>query len=67
MPAEFAPSDNAKSPCRDICVAKTTIYGRMCIGCGRTVTEIHRWYDLSEDERAAANIFAAWRLDSYDD
>jgi predicted Fe-S protein YdhL (DUF1289 family) len=40
----------AESPCNKICTLDSR--GDYCIGCGRTLDEIARWYAMSDDERA---------------
>ena len=38
------------SPCNRVCVIHPP--RRLCIGCGRTLTEIVRWIELGDAERA---------------
>jgi uncharacterized protein len=48
------------SPCTKICTLHPTL--RICIGCGRDLTEIERWSQLSAHERAAVMGAARERL-----
>ena len=42
------------SPCVGIC---STTYGdAVCIGCGRTFEEVHRWNELDDDEKIKINL-----------
>lgn len=47
----------AASPCTKVCTLDAA--GRVCIGCGRTLTEIARWASAGDPERRA--ILAAAR------
>jgi predicted Fe-S protein YdhL (DUF1289 family) len=38
-----------ESPCVRICALNAS---DVCLGCGRTITEITRWYGMSNDERS---------------
>lgn len=38
------------SPCNKICTLDSR--GDYCIGCGRTLDEIARWYAMTDEERA---------------
>ncbi len=38
-----------ESPCNKICTLDSR--GDYCIGCGRTIDEIARWYAMSDEER----------------
>jgi predicted Fe-S protein YdhL (DUF1289 family) len=39
-----------ESPCSKVCTLDPK--SGLCLGCGRTLTEIERWSDLSASERA---------------
>jgi uncharacterized protein len=39
-----------ESPCVRICALDPT--SDVCVGCGRTLAEITRWYGMSSDERS---------------
>ena len=39
------------SPCTKVCVMDAE--NRYCVGCARTLGEIARWSEMSEQERAA--------------
>jgi predicted Fe-S protein YdhL (DUF1289 family) len=39
-----------ESPCNKICTLDSG--GAYCIGCGRTLDEIARWFGMSDAERA---------------
>ena len=42
------------SPCVGIC---STTYGdAVCMGCGRTFEEVHRWNELDDDEKIKINL-----------
>ena len=49
MPLPATEERMKQSPCTKVCTLDPT--RRMCLGCGRTVEEIARWSQLSEDER----------------
>ena len=38
-----------ESPCVRICSLNAS---DVCLGCGRTITEITQWYGMSKDERS---------------
>jgi len=40
---------NVESPCISVCALDPT--RRFCIGCYRTIAEIARWRDASDDEK----------------
>lgn len=47
---EKQPTD---SPCIGVC---STTYGdEICMGCGRTFEEVHRWNELSDKEKIQIN------------
>lgn len=48
------------TPCIEICVIDPT--SKLCEGCGRTLTEIAQWGQLSEAERRAIMIELPERL-----
>jgi len=48
------------TPCVGIC--STTVGGKVCTGCGRTVSEIRDWHTYTRDECQAVNRKAAGRL-----
>ena len=37
------------SPCVDVC--QLDFYKQVCIGCYRTLSEIERWRNMTDDER----------------
>lgn len=41
---------NVESPCTKICTVDPS--SRLCLGCGRSLTEIERWLFLTGAERA---------------
>jgi hypothetical protein len=49
-----------ETPCTKICTLHPTL--QICIGCGRDLTEIGRWSQLSARERAAVTDTARERL-----
>ncbi|HRJ69490.1 MAG TPA: DUF1289 domain-containing protein [Beijerinckiaceae bacterium] len=44
---------STESPCIGAC--RLDPQGRACLGCGRTLREITRWRDLSDEERRRVN------------
>jgi hypothetical protein len=54
------PDDGVPSPCRKVCALdwKTDL----CLGCGRTRTEIAAWTTLSADDKRRVLAMAAERL-----
>lgn len=40
-----------KSPCNGLC--RLDYDSRVCIGCGRTLREIHLWSSLTDEEKLA--------------
>ena len=49
----FGQKDPTDSPCIGIC--STSLGDAICIGCGRTFDEVHRWNTLSDEEKQAIN------------
>ena len=45
----LANSTVIESPCVRICALNAS---DVCLGCGRTITEITHWYGMSNDERS---------------
>ena len=43
--------NTASSPCIQICIIDETT--KLCLGCGRTLSEIGRWSVMNERERLA--------------
>ena len=56
---------NIESPCRQICTLD--ISSGVCMGCGRTRSDIAQWTQYSKAQRAFANIEAAKRLKGFED
>ena len=53
-------SVSAESPCTKICVVDPVT--GLCIGCGRTLTEIAGWTGMSTDEKRGINAALPGRL-----
>lgn len=51
---------NEASPCIKVCVMQRR--HDICIGCGRTLTEIARWSELSPQDRISVNASLEARL-----
>jgi predicted Fe-S protein YdhL (DUF1289 family) len=49
-----------ETPCTKICTLHPTL--RICVGCGRDLTEIERWSQFSAHERATVMSAAQRRL-----
>ncbi len=50
-----------ESPCNKICTLDSR--GDYCIGCGRTIEEIARWYAMSDEERRQVmSRLRAWKV-----
>lgn len=41
-------SDRPDSPCIGVC---STLFGPVCIGCGRTVDEVSQWVGMTPEQR----------------
>jgi len=51
-----------ETPCTKICTLHPTL--QICVGCGRDLSEIARWSQLSASERAQLMGVARRRLDA---
>jgi predicted Fe-S protein YdhL (DUF1289 family) len=51
-----------ESPCLRICSLDPA--SNLCLGCGRTIEEITRWYGMSADERSRIMAKLPARLES---
>ena len=51
------------SPCNKICTVEPV--SELCIGCGRSLTEIANWIGLSDDERSRIMAELPRRLASF--
>ena len=54
--------ETADSPCIFVCTLVDNGVEDMCVGCGRTDTEIAKWQTYTEDEKKAINKLALNRL-----
>ena len=53
-------SNDFKVPCIKVCAMERT--SGWCLGCGRTGREITRWWNFTDDERAAVRAELPLRL-----
>jgi predicted Fe-S protein YdhL (DUF1289 family) len=51
-----------ESPCVKICAIDPA--SELCMGCGRTLDEITRWYGMSNDERSLIMAELPARIDA---
>lgn len=49
----FGQKDATDSPCIGIC--STSLGDAVCIGCGRTFEEVHRWNTMDDDQKRQIN------------
>ena len=52
--------NSIKTPCTRVCVVHPG--ARLCIGCGRSLDEIARWIELTDDARTGIMAQLAVRL-----
>ncbi|PXF29480.1 hypothetical protein WH50_20230 [Pokkaliibacter plantistimulans] len=48
MTSTSSPAKNVESPCISVCELNAQ---NVCIGCWRTLDEISRWWDMSNNEK----------------